>query len=78
MASFITSHIVAGILECDPQAKQALGTRMATHLRLQGGSPGRDGGIDGFVAFGQDQIMFQCKLENETLGADKGEVAIAS
>jgi hypothetical protein len=75
VASYITSHIVTGILECDSQTKQKLGIRMATHLHLEGGNLGPDDGIDGFATFAEHRLMFQCKLyKNERLGPDHAKI----
>jgi hypothetical protein len=47
---------------------------MAAHLHLQQGSAGPDGGIDGIATYGENRIMFQCKLRNDRIGPDDAKV----
>lgn len=61
--------LVNGIIASSEAVKQDLGRRFAAHLGLHPGSPGKDGGIDGYGVLGNKQIYFQCKLYRIPLDA---------
>jgi hypothetical protein len=74
MPDLTTAEIITGILDCDSATKQALGQRLATHLRFTQGVAGRDDGIDGTAVFGLHRVLFQAKLRGTLIGPDEAKI----
>ena len=74
MEYYIASQIVDGILECDNATKQRLGQKFARYLNFIEGPRGKDDGIDGIVEHNGKQILFQSKLEKNSIGVDKAKI----
>lgn len=74
MADLVTAEIITGILESDSATKQALGQKLATHLRFEKGPSGRDDGIDGIAVLGTNRVLFQVKLRSAPIGADEAKI----
>ncbi|NJL01242.1 MAG: restriction endonuclease [Spirulinaceae cyanobacterium SM2_1_0] len=72
MTDFLSVEaLVEGILQAGSGTKQVLGQRFASHLGLEPGKQGGDGGIDGFGQVGACRVYFQSKLERQPLDASR-------